>query len=159
MKIQLSGRRNPVAGYAVVSPEDADLNSLKWHTHSGGYASRFVGTRGKQVCILMHRLIVSRMIGRPLVRGEYTDHINGDRLDNRRENLRMVTNQANVQHRTRLNKNNASGYRGVHWSAACQKWTARIMHNRVGIHLGVFDTAEEADRVARRKRAELQFCE
>jgi hypothetical protein len=67
------------------------------------------------------------------------DHINGIRTDNRVENLRQVTNQQNG-----FNKPNAKGYT---WHKRIKKWQAQICLNRRVIHLGYYDTEEEA-RVA-----------
>lgn len=74
-------------------------------------------------------------------KGEYVDHINGDKLDNRRSNLRLCTNQDNARNRTGPCKNNLSGYRGVSWSRG---WFARINVGPKKIYLGRFKTKEEA---------------
>jgi hypothetical protein len=70
------------------------------------------------------------------------DHINGVRNDNRIANLRQATRKQNMENRVR--PVGASGYRGVVWLEANQKWRASIVHNRKNIYLGLFDTAEEA---------------
>lgn len=63
------------------------------------------------------------------------DHINGNSLDNRRENLRLCAQSENL--RNRRFKKSRSGLTGVHWSASQQKWVARL-------HLGFFDSKEDA---------------
>ena len=86
-------------------------------------------------------------------KGDHTDHIDGDKLNNRRENLRVVTPQINQVNRKSVNKNNTSGVRGV--SKAYGKWRAQITVNRRNLHLGLFKTKDEA--LAARKRAELRY--
>ena len=82
------------------------------------------------------------------------DHINGDKLDNRIENLRSATVGQN-QHNRKTNTNNTSGYKGVCWDKAMKKWRARIKLEDKSIHLGYFTNAEEADKVVRAAREEL----
>lgn len=89
-------------------------------------------------------------------KGAHIDHINGDKLDNRRDNLRVVTASVNGANRHQLNKNNTSGVRGVSYApnfSISKPWRAQIMANRKARHLGLFATKEEA--VAARKAAEL----
>lgn len=71
------------------------------------------------------------------------DHINGDKADNRFANLRLATYSQNVQNQKRSVKN-TSGYKGVHWSKACQKWQARIHCRGKTYSLGVFNNPEDA---------------
>jgi hypothetical protein len=79
------------------------------------------------------------------------DHINGNGLDNRIENLRDgINNSRNM----RLMKTNSSGVSGVNWSKSKGKWRARI-HDGKELHLGYFDDFDSA--VAARKAAELSF--
>jgi hypothetical protein len=88
----------------------------------------------------MHRHILGLSQGDPEV-----DHVNGDRLDNRRANLRFpptrseaMANQAKQQRLT------SSRYKGVTWSKYAKRWSAQIKINRKMRYLGYFDTQEEA---------------
>lgn len=72
-----------------------------------------------------------------------TDHINGDRTDNRIANLREATRAENMRNRG-ANKNNTSGHKGVTWRRDVRKWHARIVVSRRHIRLGHFDTPEAA---------------
>lgn len=72
-----------------------------------------------------------------------SDHENCNTLDNRRRNLRIATNSQNGANRERLS-NNTSGYKGVSWDKRRRKWHAYIYFNKKQIHLGFFDTAEQA---------------
>jgi len=85
------------------------------------------------------------------------DHINHDRADNRLGNLRDVSaseNQKNQRNRP-ISKDNPSGVLGVYWRKGQNKWGARIKHLGREMHLGCFNSLEEATRV--RKSAEVEF--
>jgi len=71
------------------------------------------------------------------------DHINGDRADNRINNLRLATHQENMRNRA-INRNNTSGICGVYWVKSEGKWKAHIKMNKSIIHLGYFQNIEEA---------------
>jgi hypothetical protein len=75
----------------------------------------------------------------------YVDHINGDGLDNRRANLRIVTAQQNNWNR-RFRRTGRSKYTGVTWDGRRDKWRADIYENRRKIFLGHFAEEEEAAR-------------
>jgi len=79
----------------------------------------------------MHRAIVKPP------RGYVVDHVNGDGLDNRRENLRVCTLSENAQNRT---FRNACGFHGVRRHGS--RWQARLL----GKSLGMFESAEDAAR-------------
>ena len=74
------------------------------------------------------------------------DHISGDRLDNRLDNLRYVTKADNAQN-LRTRRDNSSGYRGVIWNSQKQKWIASVQINKRRFYLGQFDCKEEANEV------------
>lgn len=71
------------------------------------------------------------------------DHIDGDGLNNRRDNLRLATHSQNRQN-SKLQSNNTSGYKGVDWYKRDGKWRAKIMVGGRRKTLGVFNTKEEA---------------
>lgn len=78
-------------------------------------------------------------------KGEEVDHINRNRLDNRRENLRLTSREENLRN---IDKPNKTGFRGVYYFKACttNPWTARIKHNGKQVYLGFHATAEVAAR-------------
>ncbi len=82
------------------------------------------------------------------------DHINGDRSDNRIENLRSVSRMENLQN-VRLRPNNTSGIVGVSWMPKLSKWQAYINVNRKRLPLGQFKN--KSDAIAARKAAEKKY--
>jgi len=123
--------------YAIVDDDMFDyLNQWKWHLSRFGYAVRKPGPEQ----IYMHRAILKSE------KGTSTDHINHDKLDNRRENLRICTTSQNMRNRGKQ-ANNTSGYKGVFWSIPAKKWRAQITVMKKSIHLGLFTTPKEAAKV------------
>ncbi len=87
-------------------------------------------------------------------KGLQIDHINGNKLDNRIENLRLATYAEN-QWNAKTRVDNKSGVKGVSWHKASQRWRAQVKHDKVIHYLGVYDTIEEAKKVVQKKRIEL----
>ena len=77
--------------------------------------------------------------------GMQTDHIDHNGLDNQRENLRICTVAENQRNR-KADSDNASGFKGVCFSRKRHKWYAQITVDRKNMHLGSFDSPEEAAR-------------
>lgn len=136
-----------LAGGHVALVDDADVplvSAHRWSLHTGGYAMSAVRSGGSRRTIYMHRLIVGAPPGRE--RGDWieVDHINGQKLDNRRANLRLARRRDNVVNK--LSPNRRSGkFRGVERTRG-GLWRARIYRNGCLHHIGVFDTAENAAR-------------
>lgn len=131
---------------ALVSPEDhTALAGYTWRLNPAGYAYRTIWLSGenRNGKVYMHRQIT----GCP--QGLQVDHINKDRLDNRRENLRICTrSQNNAANRKR--KGGSSQYRGVSFSKdpkhRRKPWIAQIQHQKKNRRLGRFDNEEAAAR-------------
>lgn len=133
--------------FALVDDEDFEwLNQWKWWTDHRGYAVRDVGGRKDKKRILMHRFI------NVTPKGYHTDHINHNKLDNRRSNIRTTTPSQNILNSV-LSKSNTSGYKGVAWYK--NGWVATIKINYQKIHLGRFKKLEDA--VKARKEAEALY--
>lgn len=118
---------------AVVDDEDYDfLMQWKWR-YQKGYAVRDI--RKKQ--LYMHRVILNTPLGFD------TDHINLNRLDNRKSNLRIATRFENNCNR-KLRSDNDSGFKGVCWAVNRAKWRAYIFHKGKHFHLGYFENVKDA---------------
>lgn len=103
---------------------------------------------------LAHRLIWMLSTGEDP--GKYQiDHINGDRVDNRIENLRKVTHQQNGMNRSKPQRNSRSGVIGVYWRKSSNNWEASIHHNGKSIFLGLHETKEAALAARITKEQEL----
>ena len=124
------------SGEAVlVDDEDYDrLSCIQWYKHTQGYACGRVRIDGNLVMTLMHRYILNSP------KGYGTDHIDGDKLNNQKANLRICTQKMNMRNAV---CKNATGYPGVKVKRN-GRYQARISVSRKQLSLGTFDTAEEA---------------
>lgn len=118
-------------------------SKLKWHAHigRGGLGSPYAKRKahGGGNSRLLHREIVSADSG------QVVDHINGDTLDNRRDNLRICTDSQNKQNVPKRSTS-SSKFKGVSWQARDKRWVASIRKERKTRHLGVFRNEEDAAR-------------
>jgi hypothetical protein len=134
--------------FAIVDDEDFDIvNSIKWN-YSHGYASRNKGCNGINHRF-MHRFILN------YDGSLQVDHINGNRLDNRKENLRIVTNQQNQFNRNKNKKGGTSKYKGVYFNRDNNNWRARICLNGITYNIGSFKNEEEAFSAYKNKASKL----
>lgn len=126
----------------VVDDDQYDkLDSHRWHRTCDGYAARSTSKlNGKTKCVLMHREIMSSKYGE--IKSQI-DHINGDKLDNRLENLRFCTSSNNNMNKFKQS-NNKSGFKGVHYNKIVGKYNAKIQIDHISIDLGYFCQPEDA---------------
>jgi len=102
--------------------------------------------------VLAHRVVFALVNGRwPVAE---VDHLNHERGDNRPENLREATHLTNHRNQS-LRKNNTSGVMGVYWQKNRHTWNAAVMVRGRSVHLGSFQTYDEA--VAARRAAERRY--
>lgn len=151
-EIPLHDRHGSVVAYALVSEEDFDrLKQYFWSVDGRGYVQRNIKINGKRTILTMHRDVMG------LGRGDrgMVDHINRVRLDNRRENLRVVDNATNKQNGG-AHRDSNSRYVGVCWDRRKKKWHARasvrgnlILNKRFATEL------EAAEAYARARRSHL----
>lgn len=142
---------------AIVSDEDKDLANSKWNpsfstTDGVVYFIRSFKVGDGWVSKGLHRVILERMLGRTLEKGQFVDHIDGNGLNNVRSNLRLATHSQNLANRAK-EKGNKSGYKGV--VKKNSKWLAQITYQRRTIRLGLFYTPEEAHAAYCKKAKEL----
>jgi hypothetical protein len=136
-------------GYvALVDPIDADLVDSLWHPAKTSkaitvYVQRMIKVEGRSTTEYMHRVILSRILGRPLKRNEQADHIDLNGMNNCRSNLRLATNGQN-QRNQRRPPNNTSGYKGVSYNKRRGQWEVQLCVNYHHTNVGYFDTPEEA---------------
>jgi hypothetical protein len=144
--------------YTVVDEIDRDFADIKLHAHfnntSGPYAAKHGQTARGHRAIVIHRIIMERILGRPLAKGEAVDHVDGDPLNNRRSNLRLcdhATNGANSKRRS----DNKSGFKGVCFHPTSGLWRAYIRPNGKQQSLGYYKTPEEAHEAYKKAAAEI----
>lgn len=132
---------------AIIDKEDFKyLNQWKWYYDKNGYAKRKVNKK----TIYMHRLINRTS------NNLQTDHINRNKLDNKKSNLRTATRNTN-QRNQNIDKTNTSGYKGISWSKVMNKWEVFIFKNNRKINLGYFKDIKEA--YIKRKLGEKLYWE
>jgi len=141
--IPLRNRYDEVVAHTLIDEEDADLARLTWHLKSDGYAAHREKRQhppngaGRGRNVRMHRVI----LGAPP--GAEVDHINRNRLDNRRSNLRLATRGENARNCKR-NTSNTSGYKGVGFNHLAGRWAASVVFEGRTFWVGLFGTPQEA---------------
>ena len=129
--------------HALIDVDDFErVTALRWRVTPNGYALASNG-------LLMHRLVA----GTPL--GSFTDHINRDRLDNRRKNLRICTSTENARY-CKGPSRGTSRYKGVQWCRKRVRWVARIKINGKVKDIGYF-LSEHKAALAYNAAAKLYF--
>lgn len=121
----------------LVSPQDFHwINQRNWYLHAAGYAMCDLWGRRGSAKVLMHRLIL-------LAPDTATvDHINGNVLDNRRENLRLATQSEQNMNRHKIV--GVSKFKGVYRRSDGLKWVAMIKKNYQRKYLGCFENEIDA---------------
>lgn len=140
--LTLLDRRGAATAYVLLDAEDLPLAlEHKWHLSNHGYVR--ANLRGpRRGALLLHRVLLGLGYGDR----RQGDHINRNPLDNRRANLRIVTNAQNAQN---MSPHGAtSKYRGVAWDSSRGKWRAQSRRNGFVIALGRYHDELEAARAA-----------
>ena len=118
---------------------------MKPKSEKDGYLRIGFWKEGKQKYYNVHRLVAESFC---LEKEEYQNqinHINKIKSDNRLDNLEWVSNIENHFHKN-INLNNTSKYVGVAWDSRKRKWVSYINFNKKKVHLGVFDSEEDAHK-------------
>jgi len=153
-KIALSGERAKGL-FAVVDESDYyKFSKYSWYLSAKGYACRRTEIGGVSKNHYIHRGVANTPDGK------ITDHIDGDKLNNCRNNLRVCNFSQNMQNRG-PSKANKSGYRGVWWRKSRKRWTSNIRVNKKRIWVGAFknkrDAAEAYNKAAKKYFGKFAF--
>jgi hypothetical protein len=140
-------REIPLSQSQVVLVDDADyplLSDFKWCYRSErdgrqGYAVRHVKVEGKDRLAYLHREIMQPPEGMEV------SYLNHDRLDCRRENLRVVSKQEARQHH-RVRRDSQSGVKGVRYNPESETWSAYVYRHGNAYHVGTFPYQHQAER-------------
>lgn len=162
-------RYEPETGRLFWKPRPADLFQARgsysrehgakvWNARWAGKEAFTATNYGYKVGAIQFCNMAAHRVIWAIVHGQWPqdqiDHINGDRSDNRLENLRAVSDAENKKN-MRRRADNRSGRTGVYWSAQAQKWTAEIKINGRKIGLGQFHNLNDAIRA--REAGESRF--
>lgn len=133
---------------AFVDDEDFEIiNRYKWFANWNGYGwysgRKSYDCNGKKITVYMHRMIMSAP------KYLHVDHKNGNSLDNRKENLRLCTNQENHYNIKNPLKTNKLGIKGVRLMKGRRKFSAAIRVCGKNKHLGYFNVLGDADSAYR----------
>ena len=138
-----------------VTIDDADAHILgnhRWYVEKGKNGGHALYVKRREWTVLpngkrrgrvisLHRAILGLPEHSPLV-----DHRDRNGLHNRRFNLRICTNQQNLRNQVRVQATKTSRFKGVSWHKGMRQWDARLGLNGNRIHLGYFESEEEAAR-------------
>ena len=143
IEIPLRNRNGETIATALVDDQDAELAKLRWHRQAReGYAVHSFKADGRVGTVLLHREVMDAP------KGMEVDFINGDRLDCRRENLRIVTRAEQQQNLGPMRHGRSSKFRGVSFDAARGLWKAQAQIAGRKHHLGLFEREEDAATAA-----------
>lgn len=147
-RIKLYNKQGKEKAEAIIDAEDYErVRSQKWHFVRAGYVITSIRSNS-------HRLHWA-IIGKPSS-GYHTDHINGNKLDNRKKNLRFCTNPQNLANRGKQ-KNNTSGFKGVFLDEENNKWIAQLVHKGKRVLYKRFESKTEAAQ--KYNETALKYCE
>lgn len=137
---------------ALVDKEDYErLSKYKWYADKIGskwYAKRtIIKDCGKRTSMYLHREILGVGVGN-------VDHIDGNGLNNRRNNLREATKRQNNMNRRPI-KTGTSRYKGVSFDRRRKKWLAQIKYKGTNFNLGHYEHEKDAAQMYNKKAIEL----
>ena len=139
--------------HTLVNQSDPSLiEHFNWY-YADGYAAVAVEVNGKTEKIRMHQLLLDTgfMVGKG--QGNVVDHMNRDKLDNRRDNLRITSQRDNGKNKS----NNSSGLTGVYFDKSKDRWRAYTRLAGKRIHRGYFDDQLTAAAAYQQASTSIQF--
>lgn len=135
-----------------------DGMSKRWNSRWAGKSAFTAKSHGHHYGVISGRNYYAHRVIWAMQTGKWPecqiDHINGDRCDNRWDNLRTATHSQNGMNRG-PQKNNTSGYKGVYFHRQSGKWCARIKAGELNVSLGLHETAEMAAEAYRMAAEEM----
>jgi hypothetical protein len=145
--VALTDRAGKTVAEAIVDADDVAraLEFGRWRRLGSGYVATSKFENGKRREVYLHRFLADAPTG------VVVDHINGDPLDNRKDNLRVVRHSENMQNQRRLRADSTTGVRNV--SYATMEGTYKVVIR--GKFFGRYPTVEEAARVASANRQKV----
>lgn len=149
-EIVLYDRNSIKKAISKIDLEDIEkIKKYKWSCTKGGRGIKYYAqTISQNRCLKLHRYLLDYC-------GELDiDHIDGDTLNNRKSNLRIVSHQENMQNQ-KIRSGNKTGYTGVYFNNINKVYVAQIKVNYRMIYLGSFKNIEDA--IKERKLAELEY--
>ena len=138
-KIYLSGKYGK--GKFTIVDDDIELPKGKWTLNKNGYAYKHIGGKRGKVWTLQGWIMQTP-------KGMQTDHLNGNRLDNRRANLHICTGSLN-------NQRIGGIHRGIHWYKPTNRWRVGIAFKKRSFHLGYFKNLKDAIIVYNERAKEI----
>ena len=142
--IEITNRKHEIIAYCIIDLEDVEkCKKYKWCLNHGYVCNRKIG--------FLHNYILNR---KPSKDNIVCDHKDKNKLNNRKYNLRIVSQSINCFN-TNLYKNNISGIKGVHFHKKRKYWDSYITFNKKRINLGQYKDKNKAISV--RKEAELKY--
>lgn len=131
--------------FAIVDDDDFErVSALKWHIINNQYAGRETSRSNGKKMVYLHRFIMNTPDGM------HTDHINHNKLDCRKENLRICSKRQNQGNLKIQSKDKTSKYKGVGWHKGAKKWRADIGNpqNYLGLFLSEVEAATAYNEAA-----------
>ncbi len=124
------------------------IESRSWYRDKDGYLVSSYFYNGRRRFVRFHRIVIRAK------EGQFVDHINKNRADNRKQNLRCCNRAENDRNRNPYSTN-TSGVSGVYFDRQRGKWTASISYNKKRLFIGRFVDKDDAIRARLEKEAEL----
>lgn len=148
-KIILENNDGKIVGQAIIDIEDIEkVKKHKWHLTNTGYVIGYSKENGTK--FLLHTYL------KGIEDGKVIDHIDGNKLNNRKYNLRHVTHSLNCLNK-KIQKNNSTGKKGVSKITKGNqiRYSASMIYEKRKYYLGVYDNFEEAVYARQQKEVEL----
>lgn len=133
--LYLYNRKGKITAKSIIDLDDVDrVKGFKWGLHAKGYVcNRDIG--------MLHHFIMGYT-------GNQYDHIDLNKLNNSKQNLRICSTFENARNKD-ISKRNKSGVKGVYWSKKALKWISQITVNYKVIYLGCFNSLQDASEAYR----------